>query len=84
MSAGLWSGIHYSLKTDAWLQLLHMFGTSGLVPSVWFGVLMKIKYTKLNQVLKISYMGITSGSVSGGEGLLFPGIIMHAAGSIYF
>lgn len=46
MTAGLWSGIPFSLKTDAQLQLLHRFESRGPVLAICFTC--KIKDTKLS------------------------------------
>lgn len=47
MSAGLWSGVHYNIKTDPRLRLLHRFERGGLVPAICFAQENQVHKTEL-------------------------------------
>lgn len=66
MAAVLWSGAPFSLKTDAQLQLLHRFESSGLVLAIYFTCENQVHKTEL-RVKKMFYMESTSEVVPGGE-----------------
>lgn len=48
MTSGLWSGVSSSLKTDAQLQLLHRFESSGLVLTICFTCENQVNKTELH------------------------------------
>lgn len=76
MAAGLWSSAPFSLKTDAQLQLLHRFESSGLVLAICFTCESQVHKTEL----RLKKCCIWRAPLK----LCLVGTIRHVAGGVHF